>query len=160
MTRMLRQIVLLFFVFFSPALFAQADSVVDVPGLISKPYYTEYTTFGKQKDFIHSIGYNAPHSVDEEHSYTFRFSFTDFDSLVPGKAYDLVTDSAHIHCQFGVLSAWTWDYDKKATFSGTVTVISKTKKEIIVEEDVRIRDGEGQIWIYKGRKTYVRRKEK
>src|SRR4051812_8801253 len=111
MDRMLRQFVLLFFIAFSPALFAQVDSVINVPGLIGKPYYTEHTTFGKQKDFIHSVSYNSPHSVDEEHSYTFRFSFTDFDSLEPGKAYNLLADSALIHCQFGVLSAWTWDYD-------------------------------------------------
>jgi hypothetical protein len=157
---MLRQLVLLFLVCFSSTLFAQHDSVVDVPALINKPYYTERTTFGKENDFIHAVSYNVPHAVDEEHVYSFRFVFTDFENLKAGDVFNLNTDTAKIHVKYGVLSVWTWNYDNKASFSGTIKVISVTKKEIILEEDVRIRDRDGRILIYKGRKTYVPRKEK
>jgi hypothetical protein len=151
-----RRTLLLFFTVLSFSLFSQdaKDSVTDVPGLAGQPHYTEQTVF-ESNTFYHRISYNRPGTVDDEHTYTLRLQFSDFEKIKPGQVLNLATDTVLVHCSFGILSVWTWNYDAKASFTGTVTVISKTKKEIVIEEDVRIRNREGKTLIYRTRKTFI-----
>lgn len=153
-----RQLLFVLFVLFtlpSYPLFAQD---VNVPDLVKQPYYTEHTTFDVNT-FYHRVGYNRPHSVDEEHVYTLMLQFSDFEEIKAGQTLNLATDTALVRSSFGILSVWTWDYDAKASITGTITIISKTKKEIVIEEDVRICDREGKIRLYKSRKTFAHASE-
>lgn len=159
MNPILRQLFTLLLFIFSNLLFAQnpADSVKNVPELIKKNNYKEFTTFDKNHHFEHTINYNEPGSVDEEYSFTLAFVFTDFDNIKPAQIINLKTDTAIVHCSYDFLSVWSW-FDNKSSFSGTITIISKSRKKVVIEENIRVRDNEGKILIYKGRKTFVRRK--
>jgi hypothetical protein len=156
MNRFLLQTLLALCTVLSCPLLAQEKNV---PDLVGQPHYTEWTVFDSSS-FYHRVAYNRPGSVDEEHVYTLQLRFSDLEKLKDGQALDLSTDTALVRCSYGVLSVWNWDYDTKASFSGTITIISKTKKEIVVEEDVRVRDREGKILIYRARKTFVPERKK
>lgn len=146
-----RQLLFVLFTLLSYPVFAQD---VNVPDLVKQPYYTENTTFDANV-FYHRVGYNRPHSIDEEHVYTLMLQFSDFEKIKAGQTLNLATDTALVRCSFGILSVWNWDYDAKASITGTITIVSKTKNEIVVEEDAQVRDREGKILIYRTRKTFV-----
>jgi hypothetical protein len=135
---------------------AKSDSATDVPALAKQKFYKETASFIKPNELTHKVCYDEPGTVDESYCYTLAFHFADLEKLAPG-AVIILSDTAVLKCGYGILSVWTWDYDSRAVLSGTVTVISKSRSEIVLEENVRVVDREGDVMVFRGRKVFVRK---
>lgn len=157
MNSILRQLFTLLFFISSHFLLGQHNT--NVNKLAGKKNYHERVAFDSANNFKHELSYSRPGIIDAGFTYTLLFHFTDFATISPGQKFDVARDTALISCSFGVLSAWNWDYDDKASFSGTILVVNKTAKEVVIEEDIIIIDRNSSTIIYKGRKTFVLQKK-
>lgn len=138
---------------------ALTDSVTAVTDLYRQQHYRETTVFTERNEFFQSVCYNAPHVADEEFCYTLAFNFSSKEELKAGKTYDLAKDTTVLHSTFGRLSVWSWDYDVKPLFSGTLRIVKADEEEIVIEENIRIVRANGQIVVYKGERTFRRKEE-
>ena len=133
---------------------AKTDSVIEVTALHNRLYYKETAVFTGKKEFVQSVCYNQPHSVDEEFCYTLGMNFAATEQLAAGKTYDLAKDTAVLSCSFGQLSVWTWGYDTRPVFSGTVRILRVEEDEVTLEENIRIVRSNGEVMLYKGERTF------
>ena len=142
-----------------PADSSRHGSVINICALSLRPFYHETTTFSGQNEFVHSLSYNDPKVIDEEHTFTLGMNFAPTEKLKAGNVYDVAKDTTVLHCTFGNLSVWTWDYDTHPVFTGTVRIVKAEEDTIVLEENIRIVRPDGQVVVYKGKRTFRRKEE-
>ncbi|MDB5253509.1 MAG: hypothetical protein JWP27_2678 [Flaviaesturariibacter sp.] len=150
----MKRIILLLVLFVSLSAAAQ-DNLLSLAGL---PNYREWTTFATKKKQTHLkviVFYDDPAKKDEEVSYVLDITMPD-SVLAPGRVIDLVRDSGFVK----------WVYLKRslrdiapARFSGTgqVSVVSLSKKELVVGLTIVVSDDEKKKKVYYiGTRTFVK----
>jgi len=159
---MLKSVVMFALLFFPALLPAQssADSATNVPALVGRNNYGERSTFSGG-NFRHEVWYDDPNENDEEFSYILEFRFASFDSIRDRHTYDLSKDTAAVHALFCINDyLHRGDYPSQASITGTITILGKSENAVVIEEDVRIVDRKGNVYIYQASRSFSCRKPK
>jgi hypothetical protein len=133
----------------------------EVLKLKGKKYYSEQNTISVDSNVVLILEtcHDDPEITDDGFCLHLKMSFLDSSKARQLKTLNIDKDTSIIKCQFYVSSIW--NYDDKASISGTVSIISWTKKSIEVYLELNIENKgliKTQMYSYDGKKVFRAKK--
>lgn len=130
----------------------------EVLKLYSKKHFSEENRifFDSSFTLVIETCYNKPRTIDDEYCLKLKISFLDTLKARQQKMFSISKDTLIVKCNFDVSSVWNWE-DENTSISGTIKIISWSKKNIEMDIDLKIQNNRrNRTYIYKGGRTFSR----